>query len=124
MIGSDAPDRPERRETEAAEYGQQAPPPQETSTAAIAPATASPTPVRKAPRSEPPRTEAAWLPPGLGALLPRLALAIALLAIPVAVAFALQAWLARTQVAYDGSLRLPDDGGADEVTALHWSGDG
>ncbi|HEY6633796.1 MAG TPA: hypothetical protein VIZ90_20250, partial [Rhizobiaceae bacterium] len=47
-----------------------------------------------------------------------------LLAIPVAVAFALQAWLARTQVAYDGSLRLPDDGGADEVTALHWSGDG
>src|SRR5690349_13299453 len=78
----------------------------------------APVPVRKAPRSETPSPP--WLPPGVGTLLPRLALGVALLAIPVAAAFGLQFWLARAHVAYDGNLLLAE-GGADEVTALYWS---
>jgi WD40 repeat protein len=65
-------------------------------------------------------TPTPWLPPGLGTLLPRLVLPAALLAIPIAAAFASQAWLARTHIAYDANLLLAD-GGVDEVTALQWS---
>jgi WD40 repeat protein len=61
-----------------------------------------------------------WLPQRLTTLLPRLALPAALLAIPIAAAFAMQIWLARTHVTYDGNLLLAN-GGMDEVTALHWS---
>ena len=45
-------------------------------------------------------TPTPWLPPALSALLPRLALPAALLAIPIAAAFAMQIGLARTHVAY------------------------
>jgi len=148
MTGPDAPNRPERPEAEPVDPTRQAPPngegaeapagatfgasaeatqgaphPQETSTAAIAPATASPSPVRSAPGHDTRPTRTPWLPPALGALLPRLAIAVALLAMLEAPAFGLRAWLARTHVGYDDNLLLTD-GGADEVTALYWSGDG
>src|SRR5690606_30901500 len=59
-------------------------------------------------------------PPALAQQLPRLGRAAVLLAIPIAAAFALQAYLSRAHGVYDQELQLAD-GGTDEVTGLEWS---
>ena len=118
---------PEVAETASPTMSQQAPSVASEGGATGLPPFAEPEPiVRSEPASRLPERKTSeartpWLPPALSELLPRLALPAALVAIPIAAAFALQAYMSRTHSVYDDALLFPD-GSMDKVTALQWSG--